>query len=303
MSSAIYDAFLGSLNLRQVSSSSFNPGATISVQRVSGGQLPSFITAGAASPRASFSSMDLFGALTAIDLSAGLHISAGTIVIPFQQRAQGSTFTGAGANQTITAANALAVITGVEAAQSGDGASVSIDVIFRSTDGVTNPVTLNVGATPSAQAFVGSYGMGPVTARMGAESAIAQIAQVTRFSVSPGLGVAVMSYDGGNYPTLITIDTQDPTIDLTFEDFTAASRFLSDFTSLTSITVFLRKKVDGGSFVNDATASHISFTLTGGMVTLQSITAGATGNGSVTLKFTGKSIAKSLAAAIVLNDA
>lgn len=298
MPSTVYDAFIGSLSLRQVVSSSFNPGTSIVVGRVSGGQLPSFIAGGACSPRASFSSMDLFNALTKVDLSAGFDVDSGTIVIPFQARASGSTFGGDGTNQTITAADALTVITSIEAAQSGEGATVSLDSIFRSSDGTTNPVTLNTAATLTAQAFQALYHMGPVVAQMASEGSVSQIAQVTRVSVNPGLTVTASAYDGGNYPIITTIDQQDPTLDLTFEDFDAASRFVSDFTSLTSITAYLRKKSDGGSFVADATAGHISLTLTGGLITLQSIGAGATGNGSIALRFTGKQIAKSLATAI-----
>lgn len=298
MSSTVYDAFLGSLNLRQVTSSSFNPGTSIIVGRVSGGQLPSFIAGGASSPRASFASMDVFNALTSVDLSAGLSIASGSIVIPFQKRAQGGTYASGSSHQSITASDALLVITGIEAAQGGDGASVNLDAIFRSTDGLTRPCTLNTAASLTAQAFQALYHMGPVKVQMASESAASQVTQVTRFSVNPGLSVQVAAYDGGNYPTVITIDQQDPSIDLTFEDFDAASRFVSDYTELDSITVYLRKLADGGTFVADATEGHISMTLTGGLITVQSIQAAQGGNGSISLRMTGKAIAKSLAAAI-----
>lgn len=300
MASALYDAFIGSLSLRQITSSSFNPGATAVVGRVSGGQLPSFVAGGMATPKATFTSFDLFNALTSIDLSAGLHVSAGAIVIPFQSRAQGGTFQSGSNHQSITAANGLTVITSIEASQSGDGATVSAETNFRSTDGLASPVTLNTGASLSAQAFQAMYHMGPVKAQMAAEESATQLTQVTQFTVNPGLTVTAAAYDGGNYPTLLTIDRQDPSFDLTFENMAAASRFAAIYTSLTSLTGYLRKRADGGTFVADATEGHIAITLTGGLITTQSLGASSEGNGQVVLRFTGKSIAKSLAAAIAI---
>lgn len=300
MTVSVYDAFIGDLSLRQCTSSQYSPAGTAVVGRVSGGLNPSFISGGQAQPKAVFASADLLNLLTNVDLESGLYVDGGTIVIPFQERELGATFAGAGANQSLTAADALAIITSIEASQASDMAMGNLEVNFISADGLTDPVTVNVDQDLSAQAFQALYRMGPVKGRVGADAAVAQIPGVTGFTVNPGLTVSVKSFDGGIWPTVLTINQRDPAIDLTFEDFNSLSRFNATYTSITSLTAYLRKLSDGGTFVADATTGHISFTLTGGLNINQSFGAQQNADGSITQRYFGKSLAKSLTAAIAL---
>lgn len=298
MTVSVYDAFIGSLSLRQCSTASYSPNGSAVIARLSGGTAPYLVAGGQASPMASFSSMDLYNMITSAGIAGGLSVAAGTIVLPFQQRLQGSTFGGAGTNQTLTAANALAVISSISASQSSDMAIGNLDVHFRSTDGKTEPVTINVDQDLTAQAFQAAYKMGPVKGQVGADVAVAQIEGVTSVTINPGINVSVKAFDGSIWPTLLVIDRIEPTIDLTFEDFDALSRFNATYTSLTSLTAYLRKLADGGTFVSDATAGHISLTLTGGLVLGQTMSSGEGGDGSVTQRCIGKTLASSLTAAI-----
>lgn len=300
MSFAVYDAFLGSLSLRQCSTANYSPGGNAMVARMSGAVDPSLIAGGQATPKATFATGDLYSLLTSLGVTDGLSIASGTIVLPLQERLQGSTFAGSAAHKTLTAANALVVPMSIDASQQGDFASGNVEVNFRSTDGLTDPVTINSSQSLSAQAFVASYKMGPVKARIGADGAVAQIPGITSQSWNPGLQVGVRSFDGGIWPTLLTINQRDPSLDLTFEDSTALSRFNATYTSITSITGYLRKCSDGGTFVADGTSQHISLTLTGGLAMIQSIGAQQNADGTITARFLGKSLAVSLTAAITL---
>ena len=64
--------------------------------------------------------------------------------------------------------------------------------------------------------------------------------------------------------------------------------------------MFFRKGLDGSTFVPEATAEHIKFTLTGGLTKVQNVSAQGQDDGTASLMLSGKTIAVSTASAIAI---
>ncbi|HSG69418.1 MAG TPA: hypothetical protein VLA12_03340, partial [Planctomycetaceae bacterium] len=159
-SDVVYDAVLGSLTLKQVQSASYSGGGNPIAGTASGNPDPDTYFGGTAEPRASFSSADIATILGVSNIcTAGLAVAAGTVTIPFQKRANRSTFAGGSSNNTLSAANGLLVPNTFSVSQDDDAAMCSLDFIFKSTDGTTNPVTITASQALSAQSFTALFGL------------------------------------------------------------------------------------------------------------------------------------------------
>lgn len=288
----VHTCTLGSLTLAQVQSVNVSPGATVTPYRVSGGISPSVHHVGPIDPRATITSMDVSSAMAISNiLTAGIYVSSGTILLPFQKRAAGSTVAGSEAHDTLSAANGLIVPRSIECQQDGD-ATVSLEVFFRSTDGDTNPTTQNTDQSLTGETFDSVYSLGPASING------TTISEVLSLSVDPGITVLQTRANGGQYPDELYITQLNPTITITFRDYSdQADNFSFGATVGTAMVAYLRKR-SGASYVANGTAQHVKFTFTDGMALLDSFSAQGNEDGIVTHVYSGESLVVSAASAI-----
>jgi hypothetical protein len=277
MPHALYDAVAGSLTLRQVTAANFtNNGAPIEGTYSNGLDVAEFF-AGPSDARATFETEDIASVAAVANIgTAGLEISAGTISIPWAERANQSTFSGAGAHFSLTSANGFLIPTRFSVPSVGN-ASCGLELIFLSSDGDTQPVAITTGVTLAGQAFTGLYGLGPVAING------TTLDQVTGFTVTPGLSVEVKFY-GRNYVTQTHIVMRRPVIEVTTEDLDTLSALGPMWGVGTSIVAYARHRVST-SWAADATASHIKFSGTDGIVKPADMGASGSGDGSRTIRF------------------
>lgn len=289
----VYDAVIGASSLKQVRRTSFNPGVAHGSLRQSGAVDPSAIVVVGADPKATFETMDIAGAYTALGLTAGLFVSAGTITLPWNRRANGGTFSGGSNNFTLTGAYGLATLQSISGSQSDPGAVAAIDLCFLSSDGLTAPLTAAVNQALASQSYNATHAMGPVYING------SQLTQVSSVRVNTGIRVVTKKYDGGIYVSKAFIETRDPTIDVTFENFDAVNTYGPLFASATNVAAYFRLRADLGTFGADGSGTlHAKFSIASGLGTIQSVEASEQANGQVTISFIGKALAGSIASNI-----
>lgn len=288
----VHQATLGTLTLRQVLSSSYSSSAQPVIGTASGGLDPAQIYGGQTQQTAELESEDVGSAMAISNfLTAGLAVSSGTISIPWQKRAQGSTFASGSAHETVSAANGLIVPTSISVQQGGN-ATISLMVYVRSTDGFTDPVTVNADQSISSETFQGLFGLGPGSVN---GNTLTELQGVT---INPGITVEPQLANGGQYPTLLHITTRRPTMDFTFRDFAdLQANFNASFTTGTAAVAYLRAR-SGTGFAATTAESHIKFSFTDGMVTTEAMAAQGTDTGSATLRVYGESLAVATSSAI-----
>jgi hypothetical protein len=291
-----YDCVLDAVNLRQVRSTGFSPNVELIRDRAGGATAAAIVALLSANPQVTLKSGDVAGAITNLGIGSGLWIPSGTITVPFLGRALGGTFTAGAAHETLSAQRALVVPKSFAASHNDQaGATVEIMAQLLSIDGFTAPVATNTNQTLAASAFGALYRMGPVILNS------AQLSGVTQVSVTTGLDVDTDSYDGEPYPRDAYLKTAiDPTISITFENYTALAAHGPLFAALTSAVCYFRKVADGGVTVSDATAVHCAFTATGGLSINQDASAEVQKSGSATIVLNPKTLAASATSAITI---
>lgn len=291
MASTVYDAVLGGLTLLQVTRTDYQPNAQQIAGKASGAVAPSEFFAGSGEPMCSFDSMDVGGALGSISVSAGLAVSSGTITIPWNKRANGGTFQGTLSHDRLNGTDGLIVPTQFSANQGDEGATVSLDCHFISSDGTTVPVTASSSQSLASQSFNAMWSMG------GGSINGTAIPELVGATINPGITVQKQSVDGYNYPTAIFITQVDPYIDFIFEDMDALATYAPLFTVGTAAVVYFRKR-SGVSFVADGTAQHCKFSFADGLVVAQSVSHSGNTRGRATLRVYGEALTASGASAI-----
>lgn len=292
MPSGIYDATLGALTLKQVRSVAFDWGAMIAPAQFSGGIDNQQYTVDKMFPRATLEAHDLAGVIAAVSATVGLAVAAGSIVIPFQVRAQGGTFSGGANHHTISSANGLILPRRFSARQSDPLAAVSLEVLFRSADGITVPVTFNSSQSLGAQAFNVTHKLGPVKADS------VEMGNVVGVSVDPGIRVEPVYTNGLPFPTALHIVKRDPTITVEFEDMATLAQWASGYEAISALVAYFRKRTSGGTVVSDITAEHCSFSFTGGIKQMERTGGSGQGNVQNALRFHGDTLVISGATAI-----
>lgn len=267
------------------------------IGRDSGDVDPALTAVLEAGPTTTATSFDVAGFIGVFGVTAGALVEAGTVSLPFQKRANGSTFAGASSHFTMTGTNAYGYPTQYTATQGGE-ATATADIMFLSTDGETAPLSSATGTSLSASTYNAAYSLGP--AKIGSGMSFTQLPEVTGVTVAPGLQVEVRRFNGNPYPEKAVIVQRNPTIEITVADLDSIDDYGPMFSSNDNndAVVYFRKALDGSARVSNATAQHIAFTLSGGIVTVQDFSAQDTSDGSATLLVTGKSLAVSATSAI-----
>lgn len=292
---ALYDATLGGLTLRHCTQADYNSGGQPFALATSGSPTVSTYYGKMAEPRASFASMDIGGVIGALSMSAGLNIASGTITLPYRARAGGGTFAAGSSHTSINGTDGFLYATSFAANQDDDGASCNLDLIFKSSNGITAPVTFDVADSVISTAETSVYALGPASINGTA------IAGVTGVTVNTGIEIEAKRYNGSQYPQLIYIRAQRPSIDLQFESLEAIGNFGAAFTVMTAAAVYFRKR-SGIGYVADATAEHVKFTFADGLITTETI-SGAGGNDGIqsaggTVRLFGEALTASATSAI-----
>ncbi len=284
MSVAVYDAVLGANSLRQVVSSQYSANGRVIVGRASGGVDPAALYGGQAGPAASFDSADVAGALGFAGVATGLILSSSTITIPFNERANGGTFAGALSHSVISATDGLLIPTQIAASQDSEAVIASLALLFISSNGLVDPITINVNQSLAAQAFNSQFAMGPVY--FGGS----QVPEAVGWRVNPGIQVEGVSYNGGIYPTALHITGRNPTIEILFEDFASAATFTGQYQAMTSAAVYGRLRTDGGTFAADASLVHLKFSFAAGITNMDTLGGSGLNNGQVSVMLYGKAL-------------
>lgn len=137
-------------------------------------------------------------------------------------------------------------------------ALATVEVIGESADGSTSPVTFDeAAALPSAAATVASaWTLGKV------DISGTQLEGVESVSIDFGVDVLVEAKDSDIFPTFVSARRSQPTIRVRCAhiDFTS-SLTESGLYDASGVVLYARKRAEGGTFVADGTAEHISFTL------------------------------------------
>jgi len=297
-----YNAILGAANtVEQVTSVNYDAGLNIMTGRASSSATPGAYFVVDGKPRISLTSSDLEGTLNTFSdsISTGVAIASDTITIPFQERTTAGTFKSGANHYSMTATDAGLVVTSIDASGNGDGSNVtiSVDCLLVSSDGETNPITSNTGATLAASAFNGLWNMGAAYANS------TLIGCATGWTVRPNLQMEYYQCDGNPYPTDTYIDTSkaiEPEIEVQFDSIVSADLFAGSFVAGTTAVVYARKRATGGLLVAKGTAaSHVSFTLaTAGIHDIKTISGGDGDNSKATVVLRGPTITISTTATV-----
>jgi hypothetical protein len=290
MPNAIHDVVWGSLTLKQLLGSGYNVNGEPIEGVYSGGIDVSEHFGGPIEPTAPFEVEDIGGVLAVSSIvTVGLAVTSGTITVPLKKRQDLGTYAGAGANYSLSSANGILIPDTFSVSENGN-ASASLTGHFKSTDGDTNPVTVNVAQNVAAEAFNSLWGLGAVTINGTA------IPKVLGFTVGTGIRLTKRFY-GKNYPTDTFIEARRPFIDVRTYDMDILSALGSALAAGTSLVAYMRKRSGFGTgFVSDVTAAHAKFTFADGAIKPQEWNAGGTGDATRTIRFWGESLTATLAA-------
>lgn len=281
MPAAVHTATLGSLLLKQILSSNLSWNGTPVELNASGAVDVSEYLGGPGELRATFESDDLGGVAAVSNFfTAGLSVSAGTITIPYQVRANNSTFATGGNHVAFSGTHGLIWPTNVNL-PAGRDATASLECLFESSDGDTPPASINTSASLTGETPNGKWTLGPVSVN-GIE-----LSQVTGVTITTGIEVMPVSYLH-NHPTEAFIVRRRPVIDITLYDLTES---VATWVAGTACVVYARKR-SGTSFATNITAAHVKFSFADGIIApVQAIAgAGVGGNSTRTIRFLGETL-------------
>lgn len=293
MAFGLYDAFIdvgggSAFTIGQISQCTRSDNVNVLKAHYSGGISPQALFTQSAEPRIQLVSSDLSGILTNISLSGGFAVT-GAAAFPQIERADGGTFE-ATSNQYVLA-KLCSYITSITA-EGNNPAVANVDIMPLSTDGFVDPLSTETGQTLSSQVFNYEYGLGT------SKIASTGIPGLTKLVINPGLQLTLRYYNGGPFPQESFIQVVEPTITWTFEKTDIQATIEMYYAIASTATAFLRRRTPGGTYVANATTSHIAFTLTGGIVVTDNISASGHDAGTFDITAHGKSLAVSLASAI-----
>lgn len=289
-----YDVLFNAAPVYNIRSMGYNDSAQIIIDRASGGADPSKIYLGNMEPVVTLQTTDI---ASAIGLNSGTFISAGVCVngasttIPLAKRADCGVLTSGGAHTSFVGNSVICIPTQFEVRQdTEDGATCSMEVRFRSSDGITAPITMSNTATLATSAHSISYGLGK------AFIDDTELDFLTGIIVNPGIQLLIQRTKGGIFPTAHYIQFREPTIDLLVENAAVATTFINrygwaappDGNEHVAVRAFFRKRLDGATYRADDTAEHIKFSFANAMSRMETLEAAQSGNGSTTIRCHGK---------------
>ena len=275
--------------LGAITRSSFSVGAMIRSEPTSGEAYARHQAVVGRRPMASFTTLDIATALTEISALGLYVISTGTVValdLYLVPHAVGGTRQSGSINRQYNIVRAFMVPKTLRVEFGGD-AALDVDIIIMH-DGSANDAVIisDTVALPSGIADAIRYTIGPVTL------AGVVYTQVRSLELDFGLNVVTEGADSDIYPVFVSIQDIRPRLTLRGLDAKWLSKTATPpkipFTGLATpahanTKFFLRKRTqDGASYVLDATAEHIKFTMAGFLTVTQGFD-GSSGGGVETV--------------------
>lgn len=268
---AIFHLGINATTIQQCESTGIDPG--IAVQSQAAGQIdPTFTSVTGISPRVTFSTSDVSAALGAIGLG-GLALSSNAVVY-MQTRAADGEFQAGANHMSWTLSNGLVVPRSLSVNQGGN-ASLTGEIIGRSTDGQSTPWTYSGTATLSGDNHVDNlFTLGPISIN-GTEVGVVQ-----SLNIDFGLNVSVNRGDDDIYPTFLHINSRRPTIRYTTEKPVNLNTIglAGSAQGSTDSVIYLRARANDGVLVADGTTSHLSLTVDAGIITPMNASVQADGH-------------------------
>lgn len=177
----------------------------------------------------------------------------------FQKLAEGGTRSAGSTHLLMTVKKGLLLPRALRASQNDAGIELEVVTVW---DGTNAPVIIqNNQALTGSPSYSEMFVAGPATING------STLSGVTDLVIDPGLREIVKASDGQVYPTYAAIESRQPMIEITTLDTTILSTYGLSGTAISSSTKFyLRKVAEGATRVADATAEHISFTVTEGLI-------------------------------------
>lgn len=298
MAYVVYDSTIGVLALKQIASTGFEPGVTTRAERAAGSATISQLTVLGAEPVISIVTGDIAGVIAGLtSLNAGLFVSAGSIVLPFNQRTNGGAFESGASHFSLSGANGLLIPQSFGASHGEqNGAVARLQLFMLSADGEAVPVTPNVNQTLSASAFNLTHEFGPVSING------TQLTKAIASEVIPGVPAAFESYDGDHYPQYVHIDAEsiEPMMRITFANMAALNTYGALWGAITAAAVHYRRRADGGTTVSDASNSHARFSFGAGLSVVDSLSGESKQTGQAVITLKGKSLSYAGATAVAM---
>jgi hypothetical protein len=294
MPDVVYSAILGGTTVKQIASSSFNENIAILAARTSGSGVIADQFIDQISPMGEITTTDIANFLAAFGVSGSQITDGSTVKIPYQKRANGSTFGGAGTNMMIKgkADNPVQLVPQSVTAPRQGAVTASGQVHFLSSDGLTMPHDVLTAQDLTAETFNSMYRLGPVYING------TQLPKGVGFTVNFGVGLSEKQhFDGATYPTEVYKETFDPYIEITAEDFDILDT-ISGGLAITDVRAFLLKRASGSTIAAYGSAVHTKFSFATGLVTPQQISASDTKHGQAAIRFSGRTLVVSTSSAV-----
>lgn len=288
-----YDVLFNAAPVYNVRSMSYGDSAQVIVDRASGLPDPKKFYLGNMEPIVTLQTTDIasvIGLNSGTFVSAGLCVNSASTTIPLAKRADCGTLTSGGSHTSLVGNSVIAIPTQFEVRQdSEDGATASLEVRFRSSDGITSPITVSNTATLASSVHAVSYSLGA------AYIDGTEVGFLTGLVINPGISLLIQRSGGALFPVAHYIQFRDPTIDIMCENAAVASDFMKIYDNgetdkNIAVNVFFRKRKDGSTYVAAATAEHIKFAFAAGMSRMEALEAAQSGNGSATIRCYGKAL-------------
>jgi len=213
-------------------------------------------------PVLGFTTLDLKAFLDECALTGMLVDADGShpgVVAYWQRMAHGGGRGGASVHASTTFGDGILVPRSIQLSHGGN-ARLSAELAATSSDGSTAPMTyagtasLDAGTYPAAGA---AWTLGKVNLN-GTE-----LAGLRSVEIQCGVTLDVEGGDGDQWPTFASIRRIQPTVTATGRhvDITSTVTESGVYYTAEQVTVYARKRSEGGGYVADGTAEHIKFTL------------------------------------------
>jgi hypothetical protein len=259
---------------------SFSPGVANTIIAADGMVDPTFIAVGSQAPSASFSTLALATVLASCGLD-GLAIESSGADLYLQQYAEGATRTAGGTHMRLRVAEGLLVPRAISVSQGGN-ATLPLELI-PTWDGTNNPVVITTNSALTGTPAVDEvFTLGPISING------AQVEGVLGMTIDPGIQLMAVGADGSIWPKFVAIASRAPSIRVQVADASVLSTFglYGTAQSASDSKFYLRKRLEGGTVIDDATEENISFTIDEGMIQSGQITASHGGHAQAELVIT-----------------
>lgn len=255
--------------LDQMENQDYDTGIEQMLIQANGSIYPQFAAVGLIQPKLSFATSNLVAALgqglLGYTIGAGLTYTSGAFY--WRQYAQQGGFKSGSVNTSMTM-NLGAIFPRRLSVRSGERATLDMDVI-PIHDGTNSPfvVAANVALPSGTPAVANVHTLGKVLLNNTVFSGVQSL------DVDFGIREMPLHSDGEAYNTFIATPSVMPSISFETYDLDAVNS-LAGATAIGSATKFyLQAIAAGGTRVAAGTASHISMTVTAGMITVENASA------------------------------